>query len=43
MKITSFTIDHLKLERGIYVSRRDGDIMTFDLRMRRPYNDNTLN
>jgi len=42
MKIQSFTIDHLKLKRGIYVSRRDGDITTFDLRIRRPYEDDTL-
>ena len=42
MKIKSFEIDHLKLECGIYVSRRDGDITTFDLRMRRPYKDAIL-
>ena len=36
-KIASFTIDHIKLKPGIYVSRKDhvGDsiITTFDLRM----------
>ena len=36
-KITSFTIDHLKLQPGVYVSRKDpvGDslITTFDIRM----------
>ena len=36
-KITSFTIDHLKLQPGVYVSRKDpvGDsvVTTFDLRM----------
>ena len=36
-KITSFTIDHLKLLPGVYVSRKDrvGDqvITTFDIRM----------
>ena len=36
-KITSFTIDHIKLQPGVYVSRKDpvGDqtITTFDLRM----------
>ena len=36
-RITSFTINHETLCRGIYVSRRDGDITTFDLRMRKPY------
>jgi len=39
-KITSFTIDHLKLLPGIYVSRKDHigneTITTFDLRMTRP-------
>lgn len=36
-KITSFTINHLKLLPGIYVSRKDkagdGTITTFDIRM----------
>ncbi len=35
-KITSFTVDHTKLEPGIYVSRVDGDITTYDLRTRKP-------
>ena len=39
-KIASFTIDHIKLQPGIYVSRKDtyGDttITTFDLRMTSP-------
>ena len=35
-KITSFTVDHTKIVPGIYVSRIDGDITTFDLRFRRP-------
>jgi len=35
-KIASFTIDHLRLMPGLYVSRRDGDITTFDMRMTRP-------
>lgn len=35
-KIRSFTVDHDRLDRGIYVSRVDGDIVTYDLRMRRP-------
>lgn len=40
-KIASFTVDHLRLKRGIYVSRRDvmpgGDVVTtFDVRMTEP-------
>lgn len=39
-QITSFTIDHMKLLRGVYVSRKDkiGNevITTFDIRMTRP-------
>lgn len=35
-KIKSFTVDHTVLEKGVYVSRIDGDITTYDLRMRKP-------
>lgn len=35
-KISSFTVDHDRLEPGLYVSRIDGDTVTYDLRMRRP-------
>ena len=35
-KITSFTVDHDLLKEGIYVSRTDGDITTYDLRTRVP-------
>lgn len=35
-KIESFKIDHNKLVPGIYVSRTDGDIVTYDLRTRKP-------
>lgn len=39
-KIPSFTIDHIRLKRGIYVSRKDkiGDtvVTTFDIRMKEP-------
>jgi S-ribosylhomocysteine lyase len=35
-KIASFTVDHTKLKKGLYISRIDGDITTFDLRMRLP-------
>ena len=44
-KISSFTVDHTKLQPGIYVSRIDGDITTYDLRTRKPnagdYMDNS--
>ena len=35
-KIESFRIDHDILEPGFYISRRDGDIITYDLRTRKP-------
>ena len=35
-RIASFTVDHDNLEPGIYVSRRDGDVTTYDLRTRTP-------
>lgn len=45
-KIPSFTIDHLKLLRGIYVSRRDevgGEVVTtFDIRMKEPNREPVL-
>lgn len=46
-KIASFTIDHTRLEPGIFVSRRDvtpsGDIVTtFDIRMTRPNREPAL-
>lgn len=46
-KITSFTIDHIKLQPGIYVSRKDpvGDtvVTTFDLRMTSPNEEPVMN
>ena len=35
-RITSFTVDHDLLEPGIYISRIDGDVTTYDLRTRKP-------
>ena len=35
-KITSFTVDHRYITPGIYVSRIDGDVTTYDMRTRRP-------
>ncbi len=45
-KIPSFTIDHLRLKRGVYVSRQDcvgGEIVTtFDVRMKEPNREPAL-
>lgn len=41
-KIASFTVDHTKLNEGIYISRIDGDITTYDLRMRKPNTDDLM-
>ncbi len=35
-KIASFTVNHETLLPGLYISRVDGDITTYDLRTRRP-------
>ncbi len=35
-KISSFTVNHLVLQKGMYLSRIDGDIVTYDIRMCRP-------
>lgn len=35
-KIPSFDINHNILEKGIYISRIDDDITTYDIRMREP-------
>jgi S-ribosylhomocysteine lyase len=46
-KIASFTIDHLKLQPGVYVSRKDHlgaeTITTFDLRMTSPNEEPVMN
>lgn len=46
-KITSFTIDHIKLKPGLYVSRKDplGDslVTTFDLRITSPNDEPVMN
>ncbi len=45
-KIASFTIDHINLKRGIYVSRKDnvgGEVVTtFDIRMKEPNREPVL-
>jgi S-ribosylhomocysteine lyase len=35
-KIASFEVDHRYIEPGVYISRVDGDITTYDLRTRKP-------
>ena len=35
-RIASFTVDHNTLVPGLYYSRRDGDVITFDLRFKKP-------
>ena len=35
-KITSFTVDHDFITEGMYISRIDGDVTTYDLRTRSP-------
>ena len=35
-RITSFTVDHDTITPGFYISRIDGDVITFDLRTRTP-------
>ena len=46
-KITSFTIDHIKLQPGLYVSRKDRvgaeTITTFDLRITSPNEEPVMN
>lgn len=35
-RIASFEVDHTVLEKGMYTSRVDGDVTTYDIRTRRP-------
>ena len=46
-KITSFTIDHIKLQPGVYVSRKDKvgpeTVTTFDLRLTSPNDEPVMN
>lgn len=46
-KITSFTIDHMKLQPGLYVSRKDPvgseTVTTFDLRLTSPNEEPVMN
>ena len=46
-KITSFTIDHIRLQPGLYVSRKDAvgaeTVTTFDLRVTSPNDEPVMN
>ena len=46
-KITSFTIDHIRLQPGLYVSRKDAvgseAVTTFDLRLTSPNEEPVMN
>ncbi|MGN0976517.1 MAG: S-ribosylhomocysteine lyase [Faecousia sp.] len=46
-KITSFTIDHIRLQPGLYVSRKDKvgaeTVTTFDLRLTKPNEEPVMN
>lgn len=35
-RIASFQVDHNQLQPGMYLSRRDGQVVTFDLRFKKP-------
>ncbi len=35
-KIASFEVNHDTLEKGMYISRIDGDVVTYDIRMKKP-------
>jgi S-ribosylhomocysteine lyase len=42
-KIASFTVNHNTLQRGLYTSRVDGDVTTYDIRMKLPNSGIYLN
>lgn len=42
-KIASFTVNHDMLEKGMYISRIDGDVVTYDIRMKKPNGGDYLN
>ena len=37
-RIASFSVNHDVLEKGLYISRIDGDVVTYDVRMKKPNN-----
>ena len=42
-KIASFTVNHDTLKKGMYISRIDGDVVTYDIRMKKPNGGDYLN
>ena len=42
-KIASFTVNHDTLTKGMYISRIDGDVVTYDIRMKLPNGGDYLN
>lgn len=42
-RIASFSVDHRKISRGMFISRIDGDVVTYDLRMCVPNAGSYLN
>ena len=42
-KIASFTVNHDILEKGMYISRIDEDVVTYDIRMKKPNGGDYLN
>ncbi|MGI6361637.1 MAG: S-ribosylhomocysteine lyase [Bacillota bacterium] len=41
-RIASFSVDHNLLQPGLYLSRHDRDVMTYDLRMKKPNVDRVM-
>lgn len=41
-RISSFDVDHTRLECGMYISRIDGDVITYDLRVKKPNTGNLM-
>lgn len=41
-KIASFQVDHRRMGRGMFVSRTDGDVVTYDIRMKKPNAEKVL-
>lgn len=41
-RIASFEVDHTVLEKGMYISRVDGDVVTYDIRTRKPNTEEVM-
>lgn len=41
-RIASFEVDHTKLQKGMYISRIDGDVVTYDIRTRTPNTEEVM-